>query len=313
MTPNEVHEFLQLRLKHDQNTKNWNAEALRIPCYGGLDLGAYLTSDGWTLDELDAAPGYRSMGERDGWAAALSLVEQHWAVEWQRQDDVAKALKLAQEQQRAAAKARQQAEAHARERRARSDAWLASGVPDGLRLDAVVHVEGKAYFTTCTARADALEKVRNHPWSCDEADDREYLNLAVLGPPGTGKSLLSAVWLHRHMMDGCTGRFIDARSLVRRMSDLRKRDSVLEEFTDLAHLVIDDVLVENEDCEAASVSALVELLNARSAAGVPTCFSTNRTIPELRAHFGPRGFSRLMHGALVLALDGPDWRAPVTS
>lgn len=147
-----------------------------------------------------------------------------------------------------------------------------------------------------------------HPWGAQHGIKQEHLNLLITGPTGTGKSLLSAVWLHEHIMGGCSGRFIDSRALGRRLADVRKRDAALEEFAAPAYLVIDDLLAEDEDRAPASVSVLIELLNARSANNDPTCFSSNLPPTQLRGYFSERGFSRLMHRALIVPLDGADWR-----
>ncbi|WP_326538500.1 ATP-binding protein, partial [Pseudorhodoferax sp.] len=136
------------------------------------------------------------------------------------------------------------------------------------------------------------------------------LNLALLGPTGTGKSLLSAIWLHGHMMCGEPGRFVDARTLARTLGRARDRDKEIAALAELEYLVVDDFLADPEDCEPERVGAIVEVLSARSMRGTFTCYSSNRSAEELATVLGPRGYSRAMHNALVLVIDGPDWRLP---
>jgi DNA replication protein DnaC len=303
MTPEQI---LQARLAK-WDSQQWDGVALRIPCRGGLHLGAHLTDEGWTVEELGAVPGWRDLMRTD-YDRLIAETRAHWFAEWAKQDAEAAARLVERERQRVEAIERQRVEELKRLAAARSSAWVASGVPEGLRLD-VAFFEDRAYFST-GSRAAALQQVLGHP-SYGSDGKLMHLNLALLGPTGTGKSLLSAIWLHEQISADLTGRFIDARTLSRRILNAREPERVVSEMASFDVLVIDDVLAADEDCEPERVGALVEVLSARSMGRAFTCFSSNRSGDELLEVFGARGFSRLMHGALVLPIDGPDWRLPM--
>jgi DNA replication protein DnaC len=303
MTPEEI---LQARLAR-WDSQRWDAAALRHPCPGDVHLGAHLTDEGWTLRELAAVPGWRDLMRTD-YDRLIAETRAHWLAEWAKQDADAAARQAERERQRVEAIERQRVEELKRLGAARSSAWVASGVPEGLRLD-VAFFEDRAYFST-GSRAAALQQVLGHP---SYGSDRKlmHLNLALLGPTGTGKSLLSAIWLHEQISADLSGRFVDARTLARQILRARDPEKVVSEMASFDVLVIDDVLAADEDCEQEPVGALTEVFSARSMGRAFTCFSSNRPAQELREVFGVRGFSRLMHGALVLPIDGPDWRLPM--
>lgn len=294
---------LRARLKTG-DAHRWDAKTLRLPCDGTTPMSLLLTDEGWTLRELEAVPGWRELRDRD-YDALIAAAREHWTAQWARDDDEARAALAA------------------RERKVRTAAWHGCGVDEGLRAD--VYRAGAAdYFGGRAEHAKVREAVQLHPWPDEDATAARYLNLAILGRVGAGKSLLSAMWLHGHIMSGETGRFVRAHDFTRallggrasrRREDHERAERVLDDLGNAAFLVLDDLGAEAADREPASLGAVIELLEIRSTAGRPTCFTSNCAPGQLEQlmDFSPRGYSRLFHRALVLELTKehwPDWRAP---
>ncbi|WP_431959419.1 hypothetical protein [Actinacidiphila sp. bgisy160] len=87
----------------------------------------------------------------------------------------------------------------------------------------------------------------------------------------------------------------------------------VREFHDRAGLLILDELCGEMDGQATEFARreTADLIDARSASGLPTAFGTNVTFDHVAAVLGSRFASRIGQNALVLEFQAPDRRAPV--
>jgi DNA replication protein DnaC len=166
-------------------------------------------------------------------------------------------------------------------------------------------------------RAGALGKALEFPYPFPrlEGDDdpHQFSNLVLLGPPGTGKSMLAALWLGeywREIEHGCRGRergirFITATQLAREAHSMAAEQAVLNRYAAVGGLVIDDVGAITTE---AAIRQLVDLLDMRLADGRETCITSNATPTQLLEIFGPRGRSRIFANSQLVVLTGRDWR-----
>lgn len=131
-------------------------------------------------------------------------------------------------------------------------------------------------------------------------------NLIVTGPVGTGKTW--AIWkaAEEAVRSGYEGPVVITsagtvrRSLAPSTADPRE----FARYFDAGLLVIDDLgTARLSEWDLDNISDLVD---ARWAAQIPTAITSNKT--DLGTLLGPRISSRLQHGALKVALDGPDRR-----
>ena len=124
--------------------------------------------------------------------------------------------------------------------------------------------------------------------------------LALLGPPGTRKTQLAAKWLRKKIMaDGEDGQFISAADLVR---DARNAE-LIERYITVDNLVIDDVAAY-----AGDVEIVLRVVDARLNYSLSTVYTSNASPKQLLEIYGPRGFSRLTCNAVIVAMEGRDWR-----
>lgn len=159
------------------------------------------------------------------------------------------------------------------------------------------------------------------PWS----DGKDfYLNLLLVGPPGTGKTHLAAAVYHNYReQEWCGPEFIRSETLVRKFKEKDQKESALflrygdgvEDSTNKLDkgcnlLIIDDIGVDKGQYAR---QILAEIIDRRNAAELSTVITTNLHKDELVAFLGDRAASRLFHRCLVVTLDGDDYRAKVPS
>lgn len=284
----EIDELLANRLAHAAknpgNNANWGV-SLR------LRQGDRLNRWGWAVREVVATPGLDAGMSADD---KLVLLREYWFTEWNLQEALARQKKLAAELAASRERLREQ--------------WDECGPPGKwARLDF------GSFRTDSEEQRIALERVRAFPWSADQEDDddAEFTTMALMGSTGTGKTHLAVLWLRNMVLEqGNPGQFITAAQLVRevrRAWDDRSVDEseVLERFGSMPSLVIDDIGIDTSE---GAVRILVEVLDRRLTNEVQTCFTTNATARELQEILGPRGYSRLMANAQIVALTGTDQR-----
>lgn len=243
---------------------------------------------GWAIREV------KEVARPAGMPAAEShaILREFWFTEWQRQD--AEALRKKREEIDRAQAARAKS------------IWDEFGPPGKYR-----RFTEEQFDVSTAERRDALEKTLLFPYADADYLEDTLSTLALLGPKGTGKTLLASLWLRQQVLhDQEDGMFTTAAQLVRTVRDTwgtrgTNETAALERFCTVRNLVIDDVGVDTGEH---AVSVLMEVLDARLANEVLTCYTTNASGTQLLEIYGPRGFSRLMANAQVLGLGGPDRR-----
>ncbi|MBC7620590.1 MAG: ATP-binding protein [Candidatus Saccharibacteria bacterium] len=161
-------------------------------------------------------------------------------------------------------------------------------------------------FKTYTpALEDAVDKVFAFPYSGLATDTYEigargFDNLLIVGTPGTGKTMLAAMWLRDRMVDDEEqGQFLTSYQL----GDAALDSPEVKRASTVQNLVLDDIAADSRDLDA-----VVRILDQRLARELRTVLTSNARPDELKEIYGPRGFSRIFCNALVVLLNGTDYR-----
>lgn len=247
-----------------------------------LLTGDFVAPRGWTLREIEEAhlPGREVLP-----AVRLQAMHDYWFPIWDGIDAERvkeRALAAAQkEQERALAAAEKEEEA-------RWDRWADFGPPQRYSDGSMDEFDIEK-----PQDKDALEAVMGFSVLAHDT-------LALLGPPGTRKTQLAAKWLRKKIMDdGEDGQFISAADLVR---DARNAE-LIERYCTVDNLVIDDVAAY-----AGDVEIVLRVVDARLNNSLSTVYTSNASPKQLLEIYGPRGFSRLTCNAVIVAMEGRDWR-----
>lgn len=200
------------------------------------------------------------------------------------------------------------AAAAARKERERQHAvdWLECGVPGRYRT---ATFEG--FKPATELQRAALVACERFPFLSDDEDDiRTARNLWLLGPVGRGKTHLACAVLRAQHQAGESVVFTTPRDLVAELrGSTAARKQAMARYTDCYALVIDDVGTSfGGDTE---LLQLLDIVNERDAYDLHTIVTSNLSPSELREFLGDRIFSRLKDRALILVLDGEDFRKPV--
>lgn len=159
------------------------------------------------------------------------------------------------------------------------------------------------------------EEDKKHP-----GENLTHLNLLVAGPPGTGKTHLTAALYMQSLSDEYFRGIecIRCETLIRIFKENDRKHSAL--FSRYGDGVADDKNVLDEGCELLMIDdfgvdrsvyasqILIEILDRRIAAGLSTVLTTNLSKAEVTKMLGPRGSSRLFHRCLVVTMVGYDYR-----
>ena len=135
--------------------------------------------------------------------------------------------------------------------------------------------------------------------------------LVLSGPRGVGKTLAAVWWLMRtdfpdpRFVTPERRRFLDAPALARWP---RYDDAKMTELERARALVIDDIGLEYDDTKGAFRSLFDALVNARYAADLPTCVTTNLTADEFKLRYGERVADRIRETGRFAALVGDSLR-----
>lgn len=175
------------------------------------------------------------------------------------------------------------------------------------------------FVVVSEAMSDALAIAGKWPWPLDEAercvpDDEISNNLWILGPTGTGKTLLACAVLNCNRdVDGASIAFVTPQGLLRELratwskGSSKTESEVLDHYADVECLLVDDVGTGfNSDADRAQLGELIDLRYVRHRRR--TIITSNLTPTELRQALGDRAYSRLRDKAIVIVLDGPDHR-----
>ena len=138
--------------------------------------------------------------------------------------------------------------------------------------------------------------------------------LALIGPPGTGKT---------HLLNAISLKLIDRGHEVRYVrlgqffsalkeaidSPTRSPDLVLSAYQHVAFLALDDVGVESLPLDSWRGEQLHSLVDERYAQGRPLLLSTNMEPDALAGYLGGRLYDRVREMCLLVPVRGPSYRA----
>ena len=140
-------------------------------------------------------------------------------------------------------------------------------------------------------------------------------NLLLLGSVGTGKTGLAIGVMRELFSDGIGCRFGTVPDLLDGLRPRTGPDGRPDPTSGSAGLraltTVDVLLMDDLGAEKASewqAETLYKLVNTRYEEERPTIVTTNRTLDDLDAAVGPRTMSRLVSGAALVHVGGPDRR-----
>lgn len=146
----------------------------------------------------------------------------------------------------------------------------------------------------------------------DWAQDEARPNLVLLGPVGVGKTRAATAAVRGAFAAGSSLIFAPVGELLDRL-DWRRPDSAawMAELMAVDLLVVDDLGAERSN--EWTGERLYAVINRRWLDELPTVATTNLEPDQLAEALGERTYSRLVGGATVLRLAGPDRRRNATT
>ncbi len=177
------------------------------------------------------------------------------------------------------------------------------------------------------ARLGAFKPLADFDWNWPKTIDREAIedlltfrflmdgvNLILVGPNGTGKTMLTQNLVHQAVLAGYTARFVRAGDLL---TDLASQDgaralqSCLRKYVGPRLLAIDEVGYLSFDNRHADL--LFELVTRRCEAGRSMVITTNKAFKEWNETFPNAAcvvtlIDRLIQRSEVLKVDGESYR-----
>lgn len=265
-----------------------------VLCKGDLIVQTGKPFAGWTPREVEKTPNLYAL-RGDTVAQRLAYMVEFWAFEWSGCD-----ANLAEKSREVKVKAQNDADARA----LRKD-WIEYGPPPLYR-----HAEPESYQPENEKERQALAKVMAFPYAQESDETPQFSTLALLGTPGTGKTLLASIWLRYQVFEaGAGGWFVSAADMAAQVLDKKTRAEALKQFGAVEYLVIDDIGAEDTNVnQHDAVLALIDVIQTRLDKARVTVFTCNGSERQLRDTFGPRGYSRLMAQAQVIVSTGRDRR-----
>jgi DNA replication protein DnaC len=137
--------------------------------------------------------------------------------------------------------------------------------------------------------------------------------LIMIGGPGTGKNMLSALICQDVAGQGFTALHTTAMKLVRRVKETWGKGSEESESQAIRNFTLPDLLVIDEIGvqfgSTAEQIILTEIINDRYEAMRPTIIISNLTVPQLEDVMGKRVVDRFYEGGgKVLVFNWASWR-----
>jgi DNA replication protein DnaC len=178
------------------------------------------------------------------------------------------------------------------QRQARLDRWALVCPP--------VHLDANLDYVA----ASHGQQVHDALAAWDQADPTP--NLLLLGPIGAGKTSAGLAACRAGQLDRNVGlAFLKAPDLMDRLRP-DGDPGLMARLVAAPRVMVDDL--GTEKATDWTRERLDLLIDARWSAMLPLIVTTNLAPPDLAEHLGPRAYSRLIGGAVVLALTGHDRR-----
>lgn len=133
-------------------------------------------------------------------------------------------------------------------------------------------------------------------------------NLVILGPVGTGKTYAAWAALRQPYLDGRAVKGIGVVDLLDGLRPSTEDDSTTTRLRGIDLLFLDDFGAERPSEWTAE--RIYALINHRWEHNRPVVVTSNLDPAGLREALGPRSYSRLVDGAVVIRLAGVDRRRP---
>ena len=164
------------------------------------------------------------------------------------------------------------------------------------------------YITHTNSQKKAVKDLIDYSEKADESR-----NIFISGKVGVGKTHLAVSLAKRIIRDSLKRvLFIAGVDLLYKIKETFDSDSeittaqVTNKYSSVPYLIIDDLGVEKATEWVREVLYLI--INRRYSRCLPTIITTNFSYRDLALKLGNRLISRLLHDALIIKLDGRDYR-----